>query len=164
MCHLTSFNDDINIHTTIIFRNRSTINYEGTIHVYICMHSCHFIQHIDFYWLSHPSHICYKINNCEVPSKILLWTCSFFVVLDLNMIDHNILYVGNYFCLQNVSAINLMITIKNYLVIVLLTCKNLVWERKLSVTKIIIYLADYDNVIYSTTTDSLLLAYSIARL
>ncbi len=39
MCHLTSFYDDIKIHTTIILRNKSAINYDGTIHVYICMHT-----------------------------------------------------------------------------------------------------------------------------
>ena len=53
--HMISSNDDITIHTTIIFRGRSAIKYEGTIHVCIYMHTCHFIWHIDFWILFHPS-------------------------------------------------------------------------------------------------------------
>jgi hypothetical protein len=69
MCHLTSFDDDIKIHTTIILRNKSAINYDRTIHACICMHTCHFIWHIDFYIL-HTSHI--MIGRKNGPNNSIL--------------------------------------------------------------------------------------------
>ena len=66
MCHLTSFNVDIKNHTTIILRYSSAINYEGTINVYICMHTVISYGTLIFAY--------YSINHTSL-TKLLIARC-----------------------------------------------------------------------------------------